>query len=192
MLYELENRLWELLQLHPAGLSEYEILRILQRDQSNEFGPDLFRDDLQMYRAHFLLFHALYRLSDYLLDQQTGRLDIHALKILLRPYSNASDAALAHPDPLREHYLDLDNLKDTTVEDVQNLLGQFWTRYFANEKQHQALQVMGLELPLTLSDIENRYRKLAMQYHPDRGGDKQQFIALQQAVVVLRQCGFRD
>jgi hypothetical protein len=192
MLYELENRLWELLQLHPAGLSEYEILRILQCDQSNEFGPDLFRDDLQMYRAHFLLFHALYRLSDYLLDQQVGRLDIHALKILLRPYSNASDAALAHPDPLRKHYLNLDNLRDTTLEDVQNLLGQFWTRYFANEKQNQALQVMGLDLPVTLSEIEKRYRKLAMHYHPDRGGDKQQFIALQQAVVVLRQCGFRD
>ena len=190
MLCELENKLWALLQQHPAGISEFDLLRTLQQDLDDDFGPELFRDDLEMYRAHFLLFHALYRLSDHLIQQQAGRLDIHVLKIILLPYAEDGSSALAQPDAMREYYLNLDNLQDVTLTDVQNLLGQFWTRYFANEKQHEALQVMGLSQPVTQSEIETRYRKLAMQLHPDKGGDGDEFVALQQAVDILRQCDF--
>ncbi len=192
MLYELENILWDILKQHPSGISEYNLLRLLQYELEDDFGPDLFRDELKMYRAHFLLFHALYRLSDYLVQQQLGQLDIHVLKIALLPYVKNDTSALTTPDPLRAHYLNLDNLEDTTLGDVQALLGQFWTCYFANEKQHQALQVLGLTLPITQSEIENRYRKLVMQHHPDKGGEVKEFVAVQQAIEVLRKCEFSD
>lgn len=192
MVCELEKKLWDILKLYPSGISEYDLLRHLQHNQDNDFGPDLFGDDLEMYRAHFLLFHALYRLSDHLLQQQSGSLDIHVLKIILLPFSDATSSSLSLSDPVREHYLNLDNLQNTTLEDVQKLLGQFWTHYFANEKQHQALQVLGLTLPTTQPEIEHRYRKLAMQHHPDKGGEVEEFVALQQAIDILRQCAFND
>jgi hypothetical protein len=190
MLCELETKIWELLKLQLDGISEYELLRQLQNELEDDFGPDLFRDELKMYRAHFLLFHALYRLSDYLSEKQLATLDIHVLKIKILPYETYSSNSLSLPDPLREHYLNLDNLKGTTLDDVQTLLGQFWTSYYANQKKPLALKVLGLELSATKSEIELRYRTLAMQHHPDRGGDKQDFLQLQQAISTLRQCNF--
>jgi hypothetical protein len=192
MLYELENKLWDILKRYPSGVSEYNLLRLLQNELEDDFGPDLFRDELKMYRAHFLLFHALYRLSDYLVEQRQGKLDIHVLKIIILPSVTPGSTALSQPDPLRAHYLNLNNLKDTSLEDVKALLGQFWTRYLANEKQAQALQILGLSIPVTQSEIEDRYRRLAMQHHPDKGGDSEDFVSLQQAVDTLRQCGFSD
>ncbi len=190
MLYDFESRLWELLKQNPAGLSEYDILRHLQNGQEDDFGPDLFRNELQMYRAHFLLFHALYRLSDYMEANKLATLNIHVLKIKIHPCKTSGSSSLSLPDPLREHYLNLDNLKDTTLDDVQTLLGQFWTNYYANQKKPLALKVLGLELTATKSEIELRYRTMAMQHHPDRGGDTQDFLQLQQAISTLRQCNF--
>ena len=190
MLSELENKLWEILKQHPSGISEYELLRCLQNDLNDDFGTDLFRDELETYRAHFLLFHALYRLSDYLTQQRHAHLDIHVLKIILLPCSDETSSALSHPDPLRAHYLDLNNLTNTTLEDVQKLLGQFWANYYANQRKPGALRFMGLEISASTAEIEQRYRILAMQYHPDRGGDSELFLQLQQAISTLRQCKF--
>ncbi len=190
MLCELETKIWELLKLQPDGISEYELLRQLQNEPENDFGPDLFRDELKMYRAHFLLFHALYRLSDYFIQQQLATLDIHVLKIKIRPYEIRSSNSLSLPDPLQEHYLNLDNLRDTTLDDVKTLLGQFWTSYYADQKKPLALKVLGLKTGASKVDIEKRYRTLAMQHHPDRGGDEQKFLQLQQAISTLRQCKF--
>jgi DnaJ-domain-containing protein 1 len=190
MLCELESRLWELLKLNPDGISEYHLIRLLQKEMEEEFAADLFRNELDMYRAHFLLFHALYRLSDHLLEHQQGQLEIHVLKIIILPSITHKTRALSHPDPLREHYLNLDNLSDTTLEDVKTLLGKFWTNYYADQKKPQALKVMGLKSAASRVEIERRYRTLAMQHHPDRGGDEQEFLKLQQAIKTLRQCDF--
>ena len=178
--------LYRLLEQHPDGLSEFELLRALQQQDGNDFGPDLFGDDLAMYRAHFLLFHALYRLRDELQQGQKALLDIHVLNIRLLPWQQASEQAIGQADPLREFYLDLDNLEDTSLADVEAMLGQFWTRYFANEKRAQALQVLGLELDADNDEVEKRFRALAMQHHPDRGGELDRFQALQEAVAILR------
>ncbi len=190
MLYNLESRLWTLLKQKPEGYSEYDLMRQLQSEKENDFKPDLFRNELEMYQAHFLLFHALYRLSDYLIEQQVATLDIHVLTIKILPYQTSDTNALSIPDPMREYYLNLDNLKNTTLDDVKNLLGQFWTNYYADQKKPLALEVLGLKTDASKVDIEKRYRILAMQYHPDRGGDKQKFLQLQQAITTLRQCNF--
>ena len=188
MLSELEAALWDLLRQHAEGLGEYDLLRQLQQQGSDGFGPGTFGDDLALYQAHFLLFHALYRLRDHLFDQQQGLLDIHVLNIRLTPWHEPDATALSFSDPLREHYLDLDNLEATTREDVQALLGDFWGRYFADEQRIDALQVLGLDERADSAQIERQYKKLAMQRHPDRGGNEQDFQQLQQAMTVLRRC----
>jgi DnaJ-domain-containing protein 1 len=188
-LNELESFLWELLRQYPQGISEFDLLRELQRERDGDFGPETFRDELAMFRAHFLLFHALYRLRDYLFGQQFALLEIHVLDIRLTPWREGHATALATPDPMREYYLNLDHLENTTVQDVEELLGRFWVGYFANEKRAQALQVLGLDNAADSAEIEQSYRKLAMRHHPDRGGDEQQFQQIQQAITVLRRCG---
>jgi DnaJ-domain-containing protein 1 len=190
MLCELESKIWELLKLQLDGISEYELLRQLQNELEDDFGPDLFRDELKMYRAHFLLFHALYRLSDYLSEKQLATLDIHVLKIKILPYETHRSNSLSIPDPLREHYLNLDNLRGTTLDDVKTLLGKFWTSYYADQKKPLALKVLGLQTGASKAEIEKRYRTMAMQHHPDRGGDDQDFLRLQQAISTLRQCNY--
>lgn len=189
MLSELETRLWDLLKQQAQGISEFDLLRLLQQQQDGDFGPGLFRDDLSMYRAHFLLFHALYRLRDYLLEQQLGLLDIHVIEIKLTSWQQAETSALSLPDPMREYYLDFSHLEDTTLQDVEALLGDFWARYMANEKRGQALQELGLDADASSGDIERQYKKLAMQRHPDRGGDAGAFQLLQQAITILRRSG---
>ena len=41
-------------------------------------------------------------------------------------------------------------------------------------ERQQALNVLGLPSNATPQQIKRRYRTLAKQYHPDRGGDQQQ------------------
>lgn len=46
-------------------------------------------------------------------------------------------------------------------------------------------QVLGVDENATADEIKQAYRKLAMQHHPDRGGDAEQFQKIQQAYSVL-------
>jgi hypothetical protein len=187
---ELEQDLLKLLQAHPLGLSEFELLRQLQSGAQLAFDETLFDDDLTLYRAHFLLFHALYRLQERLVQERRGHLEIHVLSIRLLPWREAGETDLAAADPMRGYYLDLANLDNTTAEDLEKLLGKFWSAYFAQERRSEALAVLGLEEPATRTRIENRYRILAMRLHPDRGGNKREFQDLQQAIGILRRCAF--
>ena len=186
MTAELEQELLNLLQAHPQGMSEFEVLRHLQRAEHRAFDEKLFSDDLAIFRAHFLLFHALYRLQQQLIAEQRGHLEIHTLAIRLHPWRETGRNDLATPDPMQVYYLDLANLENTTAEDVEQLLGEFWSRYFANERRGEALAVLGLEEPATSAEIEDRYRRLAMRLHPDRGGETGDFQALQEAIGILR------
>lgn len=40
--------------------------------------------------------------------------------------------------------------------------------YSGQTPEYEALGIMGLSLPVTLSDIKTRYKELAKKYHPDR------------------------
>ena len=89
---------------------------------------------------------------------------------------------------MRDYYTDLRNLEQTTADDVEALLGAFWVRYYANERRAEALSVLGLNDPIEQDAITRRYRELAMKHHPDRGGDQEQFQALQEAMSLLKRC----
>ncbi|PLY14720.1 MAG: molecular chaperone DnaJ [Sedimenticola sp.] len=184
---ELQQLIYGILSGHPQGLSEFDLLKRLQVELQQGFPADLFKESHAMFQAHFLLFHALYQLDEALAHSSGEGVAIDVLNICLRPAAGANGLPVCS-DPLRDYYTNLDNLHQTSADEVEDLLGQFWVRYFANERRSQALEVLGLVDPVSPDEITRRYRQLAMQHHPDRGGEGEQFTQLQEAMSLLRRC----
>lgn len=183
----LEQHVLEILSAHPGGIDEHALIKALQcADHKGVTGASLTQP-LELFRVHFLLFHALYRLRERLWQEERGHLEIGMSRIVLRPYRRGV-AGLAGRDPLRDYYLDLDNLKTTTEEDVIELLAGFWTRLQANERRAEALAVLGLRDPVDHAAVKKQYRVLAMQHHPDRGGDTARLQAINHAMAILEAC----
>jgi hypothetical protein len=182
----LRTLLAEMLGTHPGGLSEHEIIKRLGRGKDSPFHRP-FSDSLSLFRAHFLLFHALYGLREQLWRDHSGHLEISPLRVILRPYRTRETEAIAERDPLRDYYMDLRHLEDTTAEDVETLLDAFWLGLDGNERRREALAVLGLEEPVDFAAIKRRYRRLAMEHHPDRGGDKERLQAINGAMAFLTQ-----
>ncbi|MFO7706287.1 MAG: DNA-J related domain-containing protein [Halopseudomonas sp.] len=176
------------LAAHPAGLDEFSLIRALaQAFPASLFAaPDALRDPLTLFQTHFLLFHALYRLSDRLLAEQQ-ELEIHALGIRLLPrHGGPSGVQLA--DPLRSYYLDWAQWASTHSEDVERLLQGYRQGPFgvASDEVDQALALFGVAEPVTARQIKQRYRALVSQHHPDRGGDTGQVQSINAALVILQ------
>lgn len=180
---QLAARALGLLRAHPEGLSEYELMRALQPDGAEP--REAFRDPLRLFRAHFTLFHALYTLREQLWERREAHLEIDPLRIRLHPYRGADRDALAARDPLRDYYMDLANLEDTSAGDVDEMLGRFWATLQADEQRHEALAVLGLREPVDFATIKRRYRELAMRHHPDRGGSDDRLQRINEAMAVL-------
>jgi DnaJ-domain-containing protein 1 len=144
-------------------------------------------DKLVLFRTHFLLFNALYRLRDQLWREQSGFLQISPLCIQILPYQ-AGSAELSEHDPLRDYYLDLSQLSDTDERDVEKLLASFWTRMQGGEEKVAALELFELtegSQQLDLATIKYRYRQLVSQHHPDRGGSTSRLQSINKAMEIL-------
>lgn len=177
--------LQEILQLHPAGLSEYALLQHLRGDSRSGFAATNTEDNEDLFHTHFLLFHYLYRLRDRLRSTQAGDLEIHTLTIRYYPTANASAQALSQADPLRSYYLDLTQLETTTRADIDAMLGRFWTRFSRYDRRDEALSILELSSDADDAAILLQYRRLAMQHHPDRGGDATKLQAIHAALAIL-------
>lgn len=185
LLEALQLRLQEILQAHPKGLSEYELIGMLQSGAQPLFDQDIFHDSVNLFRAHFLLFHALYRLREQLLSEQRASLQIDPLRIRWLAFAPRDRGQLDQPDPLRAYYLDLDHLENTGREDIERMLGKFWSRLYADEHRSDALRTLDLQEPVDYDTIRKRYRELVMRHHPDRGGDTQRLQELNEAMTIL-------
>lgn len=181
----LASRLEAILRRTPQGLSEYELMLRLQDAPQPVFDTAVFRDSLALFRAHFLLFHTLYRLDQRLRAAGEARLAIEPLRIALEPLPEAPGTALERPDPLRAYYLDASQLPGTTREDVEAMLGRFWTRLHADDHRHEALRAFDLQEPVDFATIRRRYRELVMAHHPDRGGETATLQRINEAMAVL-------
>lgn len=178
----------EVLRLHPNGLTEYQLIDILDQRGVGGFDQSLFSTSLNMFQAHFILFHALYKLRDKLGQSEHVDIEIHCLSIrrVERPPNGLQ--RLAVNDPLREYYLNLDNLNDTDAAAVDDLLDGFWRRFLAGEGRQQALACLELTDPVSFDEIKRQYRRLVMTHHPDRGGDTSYLQDINEAMAVLERC----
>ncbi|MEW5755451.1 MAG: DNA-J related domain-containing protein [Pseudomonadota bacterium] len=180
----LQEVILHILRQSPNGISEFELIKTLQDGGADGFDADALKSNLSMYQCHFILFHCLYALQSRLRTEAQD-IDIHCLKIKLLPYAAATTSFPAPHDPLREYYLSLTNLETTTEGDVNDLLGSFWTRFLRNDQRAFALSVLGLQDPVSPADIRKQYKKLVMEHHPDRGGDKTTLQAINEAMSLL-------
>ncbi len=184
--HDLAEQVLQLLQAAPEGLAEYALIQQLKERHSGHIPNLPLADKLVLFRTHFLLFNALYRLRDQLWQQRTHLLQISPLSIRLLPYQPGS-AALSERDELRDYYLDMRNLQDTDERDVERLLTSFWTRMQGGEEKQAALELFELsdEQLLDLPRIKQRYRQMVSEHHPDRGGSTERLQSINLAMEIL-------
>ncbi len=183
---DLAEQVLQLLQAAPDGIAEYTLIQQL-KDRHSGHVPNLpLADKLVLFRTHFLLFNALYRLRDRLWQEQTHLLEISPLCIRLLPYQ-PGNAALSERDELRDYYLDMSQLRDTDERDVERLLTSFWTRMQGGEEKQAALELFELanERTLDLPRIKLRYRQMVSAHHPDRGGSTERLQSINLAMEIL-------
>lgn len=172
----------------PDGQTEHALLGELKRRDVAPFAQARLTEPLELFRAHFLLFHCLYRLQEWL-ARQGEWLRIHCLDIGVASLDAGQHAAdgrgLAAGDPLRSYYLDLDNLDAMDAATVEAMLSGFWRRLNGSERRQEALRVLGMEEPAEPAAIRHRYRQLAQRHHPDKGGDTETLQQINEALMVL-------
>lgn len=184
---DLTEQVLQLLQAAPDGIAEYTLIQQL-KDRHSSHIPNLpLADKLVLFRTHFLLFNALYRLRDQLWQRRTHLLQISPLSIRLLPYQTGS-AALSERDALRDYYLDMSNLQSTDERDVERLLTSFWTRMQGGEEKQAALELFELsdERTIDLPRIKLRYRQMVSGHHPDRGGSTERLQSINLAMEILQ------
>jgi len=169
----------------PGGMREYALLQQLKECGYFPFIKHRPALPMELFQAHFLLFHALYHLQQTHLQNRTGILRISTLSIRLYPYQ-PGEAALMTLDPVRDYYLELDNLDAMTESGVAELLENFWRDYVRPDNRAMALAELGLSDPVDETTIKQAYRRLAMAHHPDRGGDEWRLQAINAAYKSLR------
>lgn len=181
---ELVEQLLTLLRQSPDGLSEHQLIHLLKSGHCTHIPNLPLRDRLVLFRTHFLVFNALYRLRDRLWAEQRAHLEINPLLIRLLPYRDGAQGLVEH-DALRAYYLDETHLRDTSEADVEHLLQSFWTRMHHGEEQQAALELFGLDARTDYPAIRLRYRQLVSQHHPDRGGSTTRLQSINKAMEIL-------
>lgn len=180
----LEPVVESLLAEHPEGLEEQGLLRRLRERRDTDMPAERPVTPLALFRAHFVLFHVLYRLRDRLRSERRGDVRIDPACIRLLAY-DPGEAALDAPDRLRAYYLDLANLERTGAADVARLLRGFERDRRRHAARAEALATLGLGEAADRAAIRHQYRRLAMRHHPDRGGDPERFATIRAAAEIL-------
>lgn len=168
------------------GISEYELIQSLSQS-SFANGLDInMADNFSLFQTHFILFHGLYLLRESLHAEQKAILQINSSCIVLKPYLLGESNEVAEHDELGRYYLDWQNFQQASVESVGQMLDDFWMKFSAAEQRIEALAILGLEDGVQYPAIRLRYRELAMQHHPDRGGDDDELRRINQAMQILK------
>jgi DnaJ-domain-containing protein 1 len=195
---DLAEHIYGLLAQLPAGCSEYQLIQQLQAGDDPPLPNLSLLDSLVLFRTHFIVFNALYRLRDRLWRARSHHLCISPLLVQLQSYALACDQ-LAEPDPLRDYYLDMRNLRDTDQAEVERLLESFWARMYGHRNgalstqdsaahRRAALELFELdqsESGLDFGRIKRRYRQLVSVHHPDRGGSTPRLQSINLAMEIL-------
>lgn len=173
------------------GYTEHSLIKIMVA--RGLLPADFSTSPQKLFHAHFVLFNALYRLKDELFARHLG-LAIGLVDVRVYAISSARGAAVDTPREakLRAFYLDWQHHTEATDASVQELLDDFWRQFqmhgVASEDKARALELLDLDDSADYRQIRQRYRRLAMQVHPDRGGDTAKLQKINWAMSVLQRC----
>lgn len=187
-LSQLKKPVLELINQHQS-LSEHELISYLQAPPYELINKDTFKHNDALFCTHFLIRHLLYKIQDDFYKQKKASLHIDTKLIQKRPYEDANTQQL-HTDSasLRAYYLDTAELLKMDTKEVESLLNSFWKKFISYQQADSSLACLGLNSGTNLTEIEQAYRKLAMQHHPDKGGDGGEFAKINQAYQHLKRC----
>lgn len=189
----LQPILQHILLAHESGISEYELFQCLQSPPYELFSKNALQQPLSLFQSHFIVFNALYQLQGIWLRDRTGILQINCSCIRRDPWK-AGQNGIANQDKLRAYYLDWTNLNATDESQVEALLDSFWAG-FSGLPNHtpdhtmplqQALDILNLNMPFSLQQLKQQYRKMLHQHHPDKGGNSSHTVALHDAYERLK------
>lgn len=174
-----------LLQRADGSYKVHELMAALRQQGAI---PVLADDEqLQLFRVNFLIMNALYQLQAELYEEGWW-LVISTLDIRLEPLADTPEAshAFAVGDNLCSYYLDWQVFWQTDRAEVEALLNRFWRAYDGEGHKAEALALFELNEGASQEAIRRRWRELALQHHPDRGGDAETFIRIRWAWQCLR------
>ncbi len=180
-----QAELLEILEKRDTGISEYELIRLLGERGHERFSGSFLGNEPELFRAHFILFNALYCIREKIRERDQREIEITAVKIMLHRGGEAK-VGIQKADPLAAYYLDTKHLKETTDDDVYELLASFWNRFQVSTDKDQALALLALSEPVEPQTIRKRYRELAFEHHPDRGGSAEKLATINEAMDTLR------
>jgi|SRR5690554_90314 len=180
----------ELRQAGPTGMSELELIKALQSEPWALIGSVNYHQPDQLYPVHFLLFHVLYRLRDQLAPGGESLLISPLRLVISKQQTVAGDGLPGEEDKLRAFYLDLSqyHLSEATIH---RMMDDFWRGHCRTRPDlpavSDAAETLGFtKLPEQFPPIKQRFRKLVMQAHPDRGGNTEAVQKLNEAFSVLK------
>lgn len=184
-------------QTHAIGVHELMVAVEAELDAAIQALPGVADGwQLALFQKNFLLMNALFHWQEKL-RMEGMQLSVSTLHIALAPLPTEMGQQLAttlepgeDPLALAQYYLDWDNFETSSAQQVDELLAGFWrgclsSAFLSPESQGEALQCLGLSIDADHAAIKQRYRDLAAQHHPDRGGSAEQFIAIREAYEIL-------
>jgi hypothetical protein len=182
---QLNNLILGFLPPHSVIAEQYLLHRLgLKLQQDTPISADL-----ALFQQHFVLYHLLYQLQHDLLECQQGYLHIKLANVQYLPL--AAIPMLHDDDGRRDYYLNWRYYYAMTEQLLDEQLNAFWQ--FVSERRTSitvsdlstARALLALPKEFSLSQLKKAYRALALQQHPDRGGDEQDFIVLTDAYQLL-------
>ena len=177
-----------LLVLLQQAAGSYKVHELMAALRQQGAIPRLADDEqLQLFRVNFLIMNALYQLQAELYEEGWW-LVISTLDIRLEPLAGNQEAnhGFALSENLRSYYLDWQVFWQTDRAEVEALLNRFWRAYDGEGHKAEALALFELNEGASQEAIRRRWRELALQHHPDRGGNAETFVRIRWAWEVLR------
>lgn len=189
---EVSEELWQIalsvvaeFLLANRSCKEYELIQHLQQNIAYTWSQDVL---LSLFQKHFIVRHCVFKLNRTW-PQDKGlciRMTPVDIIVELRGAPGVEQLPGEVSASLEAFYFDKKRFYDTKAEEVAELIADFWKRYDAFTQQSEAYQVLGLQEGAEWGEVKQRYRSLAMEAHPDRGGDPQAFARIREAYEQLK------
>ena len=166
---------------------EHALIHSLKSAQVAPFSHIDLSNTLELFKAHFLVRHALYTLRGRWRSTQQAELRISSIELEKVQYRsdidthNQKSTDVAQQDLLAAYYLDIENYHEMTEAEVNLLLKGFWQQLQSPAQSADALNTLGLNEGATYREIKAAFRKAAQTAHPDKGGDESRFKSLVEA-----------
>lgn len=171
---------------HHEPVQEYQLLTQMQ----TEGFLAVCADDnywVALFRKHFLLRHCLYKLNHLWAPEGRGlRLGPINIEFCADEYAQGLPCEEGSYSALADYYGDINHWRTATEETCRNFIDDFFKRFAVVNDVGLHLAALDLPKDAVWGVVQQQYRRLAQQHHPDKGGDAEQFLKITRAFEALK------